>query len=216
LPKKEHIRAILGLLPVRQEWRKQHGGFPGDADVEEMYRQFVPLQLSCLSEYSTLIPGVAETGRQLRERGFKIGSTTGYTRAMLDVLLEVTAKQGYTPDCSLAPEDVGAGRPYPIMLYEIAVRLQVYPLSAIVKIGDTPADLYEALNAGAWAVGVAGTGNGIGLSLEEFEGLPAAEKEARLARSRSELEKAGAHFVIDTLPETPRLIEVIEAQLSSD
>ena len=40
---------------------------------------FVPLQLECLSDYSELIPGALETVATLRERGIKIGSTTGYT-----------------------------------------------------------------------------------------------------------------------------------------
>lgn len=215
LAKKDHIRAILGLARVREEWGKLHGRFPGDADVDEMYRQFLPMQVACLGEYSTLVPGILEAVREFRARGLKIGSTTGYTREMLDVLLEAGAVQGYAPDCSLAPEDVGAGRPHPFMLYEIAVRLRVYPMSAIVKIGDTSADISEALKAGAWAVGVAGTGNGIGLSLEEFQRLPGSEREERLAQSRSELQNAGAHYVIDTLAEAPRLIEAIAAQLSS-
>lgn len=215
LPKKEHIRTILRLARVRKEWDKLHGRIPSDADVEEMFARFVALQLACLSEYSTLIPGVIEIVQRLRARGLKIGSTTGYTRAMLDILLEASAKQGYVPDCSLAPEDVGSGRPHPFMLYEIAVRMRIYPMSALVKIGDTPADIQEALNAGAWAVGVAGTGNGIGLPLAEFERLRASEKEQRLVQARAELQNAGAHYVIDTLAEVPKLIEAIDAELGS-
>jgi phosphonoacetaldehyde hydrolase len=214
LPKKEHIRAILALPGVRDEWQVRHKRLPDELVVDEIYQRFIPLQLSCLVEYSALIPGVGEV-QFARQRGLKIGSTTGYTRAMLDVLVERSAKAGYTPDCSLAPEDVGAGRPHPFMIYETAIRLQVSPLSAIVKIGDTPADIHEALNAGAWSVGVAGTGNGIGLAFDEFQRLPALEKEARLASSRAELQNAGAHFVIDTLAEMPALVDEIDSRLKS-
>jgi len=213
LPKKEHIRAILASPEIAMVWLARHGRTASDGDVEALYQQFIPLQLSCLAQHSALIPGVRDAVEKCRERGLKIGSTTGYTRAMLDVLLEQSAKAKYVPDCSLAPEDVGAGRPHPFMLYEAAVRLQVYPLSAIVKIGDTPADVLEALNAGCWAVGVAGTGNGIGMVHEEFEKLLANEKETRLAHSRAELKNAGAHYVIDTLAEVPALLNIIGAQL---
>jgi len=215
LPKKDHIRAILALPGVRDAWQARRGRSANEADVEALYEQFIPLQLSRLAEHSALIPGVRDAVRQFRQRGLKIGSTTGYTRAMLDLLLEQTAKAGYTPDCSLAPEDVGAGRPHPFMIYEIALRLQVYPMAAIAKIGDTPADIQEGLNAGCWSIGVAGTGNGIGVSFEEFQRLAASEREARLSQSRAELQKAGAHFVINTLADMPAVLDVIDAHLQS-
>ena len=213
LPKKDHIQAILASPTVREAWQARHGHGANHGDVETLYQQFVPMQLSCLAEHSALIPGVLEAVQGLRERGLKIGSTTGYTRAMLDLLREHSAKAGYIPDCSLAPEDVGAGRPHPFMLYEIAVRLQVYPMAAMVKIGDTSADVQEGLNAGCWAVAVAGTGNGIGLPLGEFEALPAGEREARLTQSRAELQNAGAHFVIDTLAEASSVLDQIASRL---
>ena len=215
LPKKEHIRGILSIRRIREAWSKLRGNGPGDADVDEMYAEFIPLQFSCLDEYSAVIPGVLEAVERFRGRGLKIGSTTGYTRAMLDLLLESSAKLGYCPDCSLTPEEAGAGRPHPFMMYESAVRLQVYPLAAIAKIGDTPADIREGLNAGAWSIGVAGTGNRIGLSADEFFALPEAEKESRLAAARDELENAGAHYVIDTLADADAVLDEIDAQLKA-
>ncbi|HEY6212191.1 MAG TPA: phosphonoacetaldehyde hydrolase [Vicinamibacterales bacterium] len=215
LPKKDHVRRILSGDRVSDEWRKLRGRPPEPADVDDIYERFVPLQLSCLVEYSSLIPGVLDSVRRCRDRGLKIGSTTGYTRAMLDVLLESSAKDGYRPDCSIAPEDVGGGRPAPFMIFEIAVRLKVYPLSAIAKIGDTPADILEGLNAGAWTIGVAGTGNGIGLSREEFDALAPGRRESLLERARFELRRAGAHFVIDTLAELDSVLDQIDARLRS-
>jgi phosphonoacetaldehyde hydrolase len=101
------------------------------------------------------------------------------------------------------------------MIYENAVRLQVYPMAAIVKIGDTAADIQEGLNAGTWAVGVAATGNMVGLSQVEFEALPATEQQARLAFAGAELEKAGAHYVVDSLAEIDPVLEDIDARLKS-
>jgi phosphonoacetaldehyde hydrolase len=215
LPKKDHISRILSIPRVRDAWQSLRGQVPTPADVEEMYQAFIPLQLSCLGEYSTLIPGVVDSVQHCRGRGLKIGSTTGYTRPMLDLLLKKSAQAGYKPDCSIAPEDVGTGRPHPFMLFENAVRLQVYPLAAIAKVGDTPADVQEGLNAGAWSIGVAGTGNAIGLAFNQFQALPAADQRSRLSDARFELERAGAHYVVDTLADLDPVLDDIDARLKS-
>jgi phosphonoacetaldehyde hydrolase len=215
LPKKDHIRGILSQPKARDEWTRLRGLAPREADVDDLYKEFIPLQFSCLLEYSALIPGVPETTERLRQRGLKIGTTTGYTREMLDLLVEASKKAGYTPDCNLAPSDVGSGRPQPYMIYEHAVRLKVYPLAAIAKIGDTPADIHEGLNAATWAIGVAATGNMIGLSQKEFEVLAKPEREARLVEARAELEKAGAHYVVDSLAEVDPVLDDIDACLQN-
>jgi phosphonoacetaldehyde hydrolase len=215
LPKKEHIGRILSMPKVRDAWQLIRGHTPAPADIEEIYQAFIPLQFSCLGEYSGLIPGVVDAVQRFRGRSLKIGSTTGYTRAMLDLLLEKSARAGYKPDCSIAPEDVGVGRPHPFMLYETAVRLQVYPLAAIAKVGDTPADIEEGLNAGAWSIGVAATGNAIGLSCADFHALPAAEQHSRLSDARYDLERAGAHFVVDTLADLDPVLDDIDGRLQS-
>jgi phosphonoacetaldehyde hydrolase len=215
LPKKDHIRGILHMPRISEAWQTLRGRTPNQTDVDEVYQQFIPLQCSCLAEHSKLIPGVLEAVRCFRQRGLKAGSTTGYTREMLDLLLEQSATTGYKPDCSISPEDVGAGRPHPFMLYECAVKLQVYPMASIVKIGDTAADVQEGLNAGAWSIGVAGTGNGVGMSFEDFLGLPAPQREARLAAARAELQAAGAHYVIDRLGDAIAILDDIDARLRS-
>lgn len=215
LPKKDHIRQILSIERVKDEWTRLHGHLPRGADVDQLYQDFIPLQFSCLLEYSALIPGVVEAVELFRRRGLKIGTTTGYTREMLDLLVDASRKAGYVPDCNLAPGDVGTGRPQPFMIYENAVKLQVYPLAAIAKIGDTPADIQEGVNAGAWSIGVAATGNMIGLSQKEFAALSAAQREERLVIARAVLDSAGAHYVVDSLADVDSALDDIEARLKS-
>jgi phosphonoacetaldehyde hydrolase len=215
LPKKDHIGCILSMPRVRAAWQSVRGHPPTSADLHDMYKAFIPLQFSCLAEYSTMIPGVVDAVQRFRARGLKIGSTTGYTREMLELLLETSERAGYKPDCSLVPGDVGLGRPYPFMIYEIAVRLHVFPLGAIAKAGDTPADIAEGLNAGIWSIGVAGTGNSIGLSCADFHALPEAERRSRLTNARRELEQAGAHYVVDTLADLDPVLDLIDEQLKS-
>jgi len=213
LPKKEHVRSILSMRRIREAWARIYGNPPAEADVDSMYTEFIPMQISCLGEYSALIPGVRESVGALRERGLKIGSTTGYTREMVDLLLQSSARDGYAPDCSVTPGEAGSGRPHPYMMYECAIRMQVYPMSAIAKVGDTTADILEGLNAGAWAIGVAGTGNRIGLTRDDFLALSEEERATRLAQARAELAEAGAHFVVDSLAELPPVLDAIDSLL---
>jgi len=215
LPKKDHLRSILRTPKVQEDWTRVHRRCPSEDDVEQLYKEFIPLQFSCLLEYSAVIPGVVEATQRFRRRGLKIGTTTGYTREMLDLLVEASKKAGYAPDCNLSPGDVGSGRPDPYMIYESAVRLQVHPMSAIAKIGDTPADIQEGLNAGTWSIGVAATGNMMGLTQKELEALPAAEREARLVAARAELMKVGAHYVVDGLADVDPVLDDIDARLKS-
>ena len=163
----------------RRDGATSSGTLPAEADVESLFANFVPLQLECLVKYSAVIDGVARTVARLRQRGIQIGSTTGYTRAMLDLILQPAAEQGYRPDCAITPDDVGAGRPHPWMIFANVIRMKVEPLEAIVKIGDTPVDIEEGLRAGVWTIGVARTGNMIGLSSEDFAALAPAEQTAR-------------------------------------
>lgn len=192
LHKKDHIRALLAAKSCGQR---------SEAEVEDLFAEFIPMQMESLARYSAVIPGVAETAARLRASGIKIGSTTGYTRPMLDVLLAISATKGYMPDCALCPEDAGAGRPWPWMCYLNAIRLATYPMHTMVKIGDTVSDIQEGLNAGMWTVGVARTGNMIGLTAAAFAALPATEQAARLDAARRRLRAAGAHYVIDSVSE---------------
>ncbi len=211
--KRDHVRKILFLPNVSADWRQCFGHRPNEADAESLFADFVPLQLACLAEHSGVIEGVADAVARLRTRGLKIGSTTGYTRAMLDLLLRPAAEQGYQPDCAVTPDEVGGGRPHPWMIFENAIRLQVEPLEAIVKIGDTPVDIEEGLCAGIWTIGVARTGNMIGLTARDFAALSRAEQESRLDHARRQLSQAGAHAVIDSVAECEPALDAIEARI---
>jgi phosphonoacetaldehyde hydrolase len=211
--KKDHIRALLNVSRIRAAWAERHQNALGESDVETLFTEFIPHQMQCLVRHSMLIPEVAQAVQQLRARGLKIGSTTGYTRPMLEVLLREARAQGYSPDCALCPEDVGGGRPLPWMIYENAVRLKIWPFEAMVKVGDTVSDIEEGFNAGVWTVGVAKTGNMVGLTLEEWNALSESKQCSRLETARSKLQAAGAHYVIATLAEVDGVVDQIEARL---
>ena len=131
--KKVHIRELSLAEDVAARWREVHGRKPSEEDIEAMFQDFVPLQLECLADYADLIPGTVEAVAKFRERGLKIGSSTGYTGEMMELLLEQARKRGYEPDASVCASDVPAGRPHPWMCLENAKKLEVYPMESIVR-----------------------------------------------------------------------------------
>ena len=48
----------------------------------------------------------------------KIGSTTGFMKSMVDILLEDAKKQGYVPDASVAGDEVSTMRNKKVLLRE--------------------------------------------------------------------------------------------------
>jgi phosphonoacetaldehyde hydrolase len=101
------------------------------------------------------------------------------------------------------------------MIHYAARRMNVFPLRTFVKVGDTPADIAEALNAGTWAVAVVRTGNEIGLSREEWEALSDEERGRRYEAAANRLRAAGAHFVIDSVEALWPVLEVISERIQS-
>src|SRR5437764_9090707 len=49
--KQVHIRQITKNENVTQRWQKKHGRKPNENDVEELFRDFIRLQLACLARY---------------------------------------------------------------------------------------------------------------------------------------------------------------------
>jgi phosphonoacetaldehyde hydrolase len=210
LLKRDHIRAILALPNIREEWRNITGQFPAEADVDSLFHEFGPLQMQIILEHSQLISGVAEITRKWQDRGLLIGTTTGYTREMLAPVMQCAVDRGYRPDASVCPDEVGAGRPAPWMLARNAQLLGVYPPSSCVKIGDTISDIEEGKNAGMWTIGLTRTGNLVGLDIDSWEQLNESEKQARLKNAEKVMRDAGADFVVEDLTECDRILAQIE------
>jgi phosphonoacetaldehyde hydrolase len=213
LAKKNHIESILAIPRVKDAWTAMHGD-PTQADADRLYANFIPQQLACLESHSDLIDGVPDAAQRLRERGIKIGTTTGYTRPMLDYLLGRARQQGFAPDFSTCPDEVPADRPAPYMCYSNAIRLQSYPLWAVVKIGDTPVDIEEGLNAGMWTVGITRTGNEVGLTKAEWEATPDQQKRLKLLTAEERLMAAGAHYVADSAANCDHIFDSIQVRLN--
>jgi phosphonoacetaldehyde hydrolase len=214
LMKKDHVRRMCEIDSVATKWRKVHGRPPEERDVDAMYAEVEPLMVSSVAATAEPIPGLHDALKEFRRAGIRIGSCTGYTAAIMAVLVEEARKRGYTPDSVVCPSDVPAGRPYPWMCYQNAMNLDVYPMQAMVKIGDTVSDIQEGLNSGMWTIGVTKTGNELGLSQAEVEALAPAELRRRLDLVESRLRGAGAHYVTESIASCPDIVTILNWRLS--
>jgi len=216
LKKLDHIRAISRQDEVAKLWKQIRGKKCTEADVQEMFeKDFVPLQVACIADYSELIPGTVETVNELKGRGIKIGSTTGYFTEAMEINLREAKKQGYDPDVNSCASDVPAGRPAPWMVMSNMQQARAFPPEAVVKVDDTKPGISEGLNAGTWTIGVAKTGNEVGLNQQELAALPAEEVIRKVNQAEDGLAKAGAHYVIESIAALPAIISEIEQRLKT-
>ena len=211
--KRTHIQRITEIDSVRERWLDTYGRAPSDTDVDEMFEEFVPLQLACLSDYSGLIPGTLDAVQAMRDRGMKIGSTTGYTTEMMDINLTDARRQGYEPDSTVCASDVPAGRPYPYMCLQNAINLQVTTVEACVKIDDTVPGIEEGLSAGMWTIGLAVSGNEIGLPLAEVEAMDPTLRENKRRLAYRHMYTAGAHHVVDSIADVMPCLDDIRLRI---
>ncbi len=212
--KRVHLERLLAMPAVARRWQAAQGRPSDPHDLDRLFAEFVPLQLSCLAEHADLVPGCLETVAAIRGRGLRIGATTGYDAEMMAVLLPEAKRRGYQPDAAVCGSDVPAGRPAPWMCFENAKRLGTYPMEAMVKVDDTVPGIEEGRNAGMWTVGVAKTGNELGLSEAEIARLSSAEYAQRIERAYARLAVAGAHYVVDGIADLLSCLDDIEDRLS--
>jgi phosphonoacetaldehyde hydrolase len=214
MAKRPHIAALAALPRIAQAWHHRHGRAPTQQDVDALYQVFVPKNLAVAADHAQLIPGVAGVVQALRTQGVKIGSSTGYTREIMAQIVPRAAEQGFAPDSLVCTGDTVEGRPSPLMLYKGLLDLGVWPAWCAVKVDDTPVGIAEGVNAGAWSVGVAVSGNAFGLSLSDAAALPPADHARRRAQAQDALYRAGAHFVIDTVADLLPVVGQIESRLA--
>lgn len=212
--KKDHVRSICGLPNVETQWREQNGRSPNENDVERIYATTEPMMVDTVTRYADLIPGLLDIVNTLRLQGVKIGSSTGYTAPMMEALVPAARDRGYAPEAVVCASDVPAGRPYPWMCFLNAIKLQVYPLEAFVKIGDTISDIEAGLNAGMWTIGLTQSGNELGITEQEAAQLTQQEMKTKTDPIAQRYRDAGAHYVAAGIWEVLPIIENINARLA--
>ena len=215
MAKIEHIRQLLKMERINKAFVNVYHREWNEEDVTQLNCEFEKFLFASLSNYTKPIPHVVETVNILREQGIKIGSTTGYTRAMMDIVEPSARAKGYFPDYCVTPDGLPKGRPAPFMIFKNMIDLNIQDTDCVVKVGDTMEDIREGINAKVWTIGTVIGSSELGLSETEINDMSETVLQEKIAAVRRKMREAGAHYVIDTIAELPSIIEQINNQLNS-
>lgn len=192
----DHIRTMLKMERIRSLWTEKYGKEPGEEEVQALYGIFEEKLLGILPLYSDPKPGVTETVKRLKRNGIKIGSTTGYTDKMMQIVTEAAKEKGYEPDVWFSPDSTNQkGRPYPYMIFRNMEALGIKNVRRVLKVGDTVSDIKEGKNAGVWSAGIVIGSSELGLTQKEFANLSKARKKELCALTAERFLEAGADKV---------------------
>jgi len=177
-------REALRILIERSAMREQL--LPGlDAIHEDFVERMIAFYLNDASVGE--MPGASETFRRLRQADIKIALNTGFSREIVEALLERLGwADGDLIDATMSSDEVERGRPHPDMIRRLMLILGVTDPQRVAKVGDPPADLLEGRNAGCGLViGVTGGSS-----------------------AREQLEKYPHDCLIGTVAELPEILGV--------
>lgn len=204
----DHIKTMMEMDRICDEWKHIHGRDFTKEDVDQVYECSEKAIFEILDGYAEPKPYTLDTVAELRKMGLKIGSTTGYTDEMMEIVVPKAKEYGYDPDFWCSPNAVkNLGRPYPYMIYKNMLELGVTAFDQVIKVGDTVADIKEGKAAGIISIGVIEGSSIMALSKEEYQALGAAEKEQLCEKVRKVYIDCGADYVISNLSELPALIK---------
>lgn len=207
---RESIRRLCLESAVREVWQRAHGRAPIAADVDAMFAESEEVEDACLQEHAEPIPGFISITVALRGQGLRLGATTTLNAPRMTVLKPLLAARGWSPETLVCSSDVSSTPPSPHMNLLAATRIGAPSVGGCVVVGDTSADMEAARNAGMWAVGVALTGEDVGLSWEALQRQPSSELQYLRERATVRLEAAGAHVVVDTVLDLPAALTTIK------
>ncbi len=214
MQKKDHIRAMSQMPEIKEQWLKKISRECTEQDIEDMFGDFVPMQLEQLPKFSDLIPQAGEVVEKLRSMGIRIGATTGYNREMTDIVVNEMKRQGLEPDICLSADDVSFARPAPWLIFKCMEMMDVYPPQRVLKVGDTLQDVYAGKNAGAWSAAVIVHGNAVGLPKDEVEAMDSDQLEAAVSKAGELFTEAGADFILEGLWDVIDVVNEINAGLA--
>lgn len=213
--KHDHVAALLADPAIAARWTAHYGTAPTSADVNRIYAEVEPAMVEAAKAAAELIPGAADAYAALVALGVKVGSGTGYTPEMMAAIRVRAAEQGYAPDVVICAGDTPSGRPAPHMTWAALIALDVWPAHAAIKVDDAPVGVAEGRNAGCWSVGIAASGNAVGLSRDALAALDPADRANRIAAAAAQLRAAGADAVIDDVSQLLPLVHRIAAAIAA-
>lgn len=160
---RDEVNSVMGLpKPIAIRLLLERTGRPqqpvADTLVRELHEDFLARMLR---HYRTApgiepMPHALETFCQLKEAGVRLALDTGFSRPIVDAILERLGwDHGGLLDATVASDEVPRGRPHPDLALKAMKLTGVSDPKRVAKVGDTPSDLQEGTAAGcALVIGV--------------------------------------------------------------
>src|SRR5262249_49156377 len=185
-------------------------GGSGEPGWRAPFQVAEPMNIAAVRDHADIIPGAIEAIEILRRRGIRIAGTTGYTRPIMDVLEPLAAASGYAPEFTVCAGDLPAGGAAPPMVWCAPGPPRPLPAGCVVQGDDTAPGIGEGRAAGTWTIGIALSGNAVGLSAEELAAV--APRERALLREQAVAELRDADMIIDSIADLRRAVAAIDAR----
>ncbi len=147
LPKPTAIRLLLeghanGGRPVSEEL------------IDTLYRDFLDRMIRHYRTAPSIepMPHALETFRRLKDAGVRVALDSGFSRAIVDAVLQRLGWTNGLLDATVASDEVPQGRPYADLAFKAMELTGVRDAKKVAKVGDTPSDLEEGTAAGCGLV----------------------------------------------------------------
>src|SRR5579872_5609683 len=182
ISKFSHIKEILTFPSVNRRFEKERKRkIDLDKDAQTIFDMYKPLQLETLSNPDNIqaLPGIIQTLQQLKGMGIKIGVTTGFDTAMMNVIIDSSEEKigqyfDYVVPCD--HPSITRGRPYPDGVFVNMMVLRCDHFQSCIKADDTKSGLLEGVNAGVNTLAVTRYSNLTGLYTEDIDTLETVNK----------------------------------------
>ena len=108
----------------------------------------------------SLMPNTMNVINEIRFNNINVALNTGYPKEMQEKILDHFNLRSNI-DAYISSDQVGIGRPFPYMIYNLMEQCNVYDPKVVVKVGDTKNDILEGKNAniGLTIAVLSGAGN---------------------------------------------------------
>lgn len=207
-----HIQSMLNEEIVKNQWEDQTNMSLTELSEDIFSKLLITTNEEALKR-SNPIAGVVDFMYTMRDKGIIFGSTTGYTREMMNIIVPIVTELGVSFDSIVTPDEVPAGRPFPWMVYKNAIAMNTFPFWQMIKIGDTIADIQEGINAGMWVIALTKCGNEVGFSAEEIETVADDIIMDKIKAAETKFMNEGAHYVANSIAETYEILEEINEKI---
>tara|TARA_Y100001958_G_C21157721_1_gene492359 strand:- start:276 stop:1067 length:792 start_codon:yes stop_codon:yes gene_type:complete len=212
--KQEHIREILNNKYVSRNWFKLYGQYPNSSSVMSVYDEFIKYQMDEGISNIEILPETKNTIKWLGDNNISTGVTTGFSKPVMNAIKEKLINDDIHIDKYVSSTCLGRpGRPNPHMMNSIINHLSIADRKRVIKIDDTCVGIEEGKNAGALTVGVAKWSTNMKMiDYNQDKNMSKEEYVERLKNSREALRLASPDYVIDSLDELPRIINMINSE----